>query len=143
MNNQIILELHRFTRESDFLKDLLEVNAMRLKNHIVQLGKDLLEVERAISKTNRVKNSNRWIIFYDPEQKLLKLDTDRRDIKHQLKSSIDDLEVLRKFFTQIEEHVLASTEYIFDESYYDKVFADPANNIVVWHGYRSYHYQRV
>jgi len=143
MEKKIVLEFDYYNRESDFLTDLLEVNAMRLKNHIAQLKIWIRENESAISHTKSVKNSNRWIILYSPDQRLLELEKERKKLEGQLESTIDSLEIVRKHFTQIESQLLANINRNFDESKYRKVFTEPDNYPAVWHGYRSYHYQGV
>jgi hypothetical protein len=143
MDRKIALELDYHDLDPRFLSDLLEVNAMRLKNHISQLKIWLRENERAISDTKAVKNSNRWIILYSPDQKILELEKEREKLENQLDYTTDGLEMVRSMFTQIQTQIHASINRPFDKKLYRKVFNEPGDYPAVWHGYQSYHYQNI
>ncbi len=143
MEKKIVLEFDYYADEPRFLLDLLEVNAMRLKNHIAQLKINLRENASAISHTKAVKNSNRWIILYSPDQKILELEKKRKELENQLDSTSYNLEIVRALFTQLKTQLLANMQKSFDEAKYRKVFTPPTDYPAVWHGYSSYHYQGV
>ena len=143
MEKKIVLEFDHYDDEPRFLLDLLEVNAMRLKNHISQLNIWLAENASAISHTKAVKNSNRWIILYSPDQRILELEKERSKLEGQLRYTTEGLEMVRSMFTEIQTQMQANRNKNFDESDYRKVFTDPVYYPAVWGGYSSFHYQRV
>jgi hypothetical protein len=71
MEKKIIIELDHYGGESAFFMDLLEVTAVRLKNHIAELRIWLTENERLISKTERVKETKPFLVLYNPDQKVV------------------------------------------------------------------------
>lgn len=143
MERKMTLELDYYDEAPRFLLDLLEVNAMRLKNHIAQLKIWLRENESAISHTKAVKNSNRWIVLYSPDQRIIELEKEKAKLESQLRYTKEGLESVREMFTQIQSQIQANINSTFDKTLYRKVFTEPDNYPAVWHGYRSYHYQRV
>jgi hypothetical protein len=143
MEKKIIIELDHYGGESAFFMDLLEVTAVRLKNHIAELRIWLTENERLISKTERVKETKPFLVLYNPDQRLFDLKKERKQLENQLYSCLDNLEAVKKIFKQSQTQILATINKNFDESKFRKVFEPAGQYPAIWGGYKSYHYRGV
>ena len=123
--------------EEEFLIDLLEVNCVRIKNHIAHMNQDLRRLNSEIIDTERTISSNRLIVFHDPKTKLQKQLKERQEIEAIISNSFRQLRDLRSMYKKL---VVEKREFLLDNP---KVFGDPGPNAAFWHGYKSYHYDRV
>ncbi len=132
-----MFKLELGSSEEDFLIDLLEVSSVRIKNHIAHLNHSLRAIEGDIIDTKRLISSNRLVIFGDPESKLKRQLNEKDEIELSIRFSYRRLADLRSIYTKL---VSDNRDYLLDNP---KVFREPGANALLWHGYQSYHYDRV